>query len=534
MTAARRGSWLPLMLTDEGETVVGVTKSRGSGRGDLSGLVRSVVVWTVLLGLLGAAAGGLVGLRLGRSTVAKAAVLVNPLAGNPFNPGSRGEDLLNLQSEAALLVSDPVAARVAKAENSDLDPYLLLAGLSVDVPPNTQILNITYADASAEVAVRRAQDFAEAFLAFRAERTKTLLTGRIATIETELSNRNDELARLVTERQSTDSNTPRAALLNEQIRAVGAQIGELRTRLTDLSTGGSEPGLIITPASVETSRISLPLALALLGAALGIVLGLVVSMLRRHRRGVIHDESDIEACGLSVLARVPAEELDRAAAGDLAKLDEVEIGPGLKELRSRILATAERRPWALMLAGTAAQDELASAAATVTALAQSRLNTIVVDISGSSRGLSFDLDLTPGPGLLEALEGQRVEPLLVPVAPGLRVLRLGSGEGDPDALLSSDAVAGVLTTLRSMADLVVVVTSSLDGSRAEAWVRWVDSVLVEVPASDATREHVLAAVENLDSSKVHGALLVAGSRRRPGSRIQRKSATQLDEVSSTA
>ena len=92
----------------------------------------------------------------------------------------------------------------------------------------------------------------------------------------------------------------------------------------------------------------------------------------------------------------------------------------------------------------------------------------------------------------------------------------------------------MLTTLRSMADLVVVVTSSFDGSRAEAWARWVDSVLVEVPASDATREHVLAAVENLDPSKVHGAVLVAGSRRRPGSRIQRKGATQLDEVSSTA
>lgn len=510
--------------------------NRAQGPGLLRRALASSLAWIIALSMLGALAGAALGFRMARNSTATASVLVNPLAGNPFYPGSRGEDLVNLQSEAALLVSDPVAELVATSEGSDQPPWELLSGLSVDVPPNTQIVAISYTHSSAEVAVRRAQAFAESFLAFRAQRTKRSLDSRTATIQAELSERNDELARLVTEQATAGEGGARAQLLAEQVRAVGAQIGELRTRLTDLSTGSSDPGLIITPASVETSRIPVWATLGVLGLLGGLLLGVGLGVFRGHRRGIVRDRSDIEACGVEVLARLRAAELDEIAAVDPAELATVPVGPGVKRVRAHVLAESDRRPWVVMIAAAADSGDTppAGVAGIGVALAQSRLSTIIVDLAGSGRGVLADFDIRSGAGLLQALDGQRASDLLVDVAPGLRLLRFGEVSGDPDALLASDGAATVLTALRGMADVVLVAGSVLGGARSRSWLRWVDSVVVEVADGSTTRDQVLSSVDAVDPDKLIGAILLTGTRHRPLGRKEARNVLVSAETASPA
>ena len=129
--------------------------------------VRAVVVLlavsVVCLGAgaaLGAAAAGV----LASTYTAHATVLVTPLEGNPFNPTGNGDDLENLQSEAQLAQSDAVANLVA---SSALDPA---GDLTVEVPPNTQLLEFSYQAAGGAAAARDGvQELASAYLKFRSE-----------------------------------------------------------------------------------------------------------------------------------------------------------------------------------------------------------------------------------------------------------------------------------------------------------------------------------------------------------------------------
>ena len=122
-----------------------------------------IIVLTLLGGVLGLAAG----LLRGQSHTARASVLISPLVGNPFYPGGRGDELINLETEAQLVSSDPVARDVASQVDGDPTTSDVLSGLAVTVPPNTQILTVDYTAGSKAKAEERAQAFAEAYLDFR-------------------------------------------------------------------------------------------------------------------------------------------------------------------------------------------------------------------------------------------------------------------------------------------------------------------------------------------------------------------------------
>ena len=70
-----------------------------------------VVIVALALGQLGFAWG----LRQERSSTATAVILLNPVEGNPFAPdGTAGADLVDLETEAQLVVSHDVARLVAE------------------------------------------------------------------------------------------------------------------------------------------------------------------------------------------------------------------------------------------------------------------------------------------------------------------------------------------------------------------------------------------------------------------------------------
>src|SRR5262245_40874856 len=110
----------------------------------LGRIVRGHVWLVVGCTLAGLVLGFLVSTRVDTAASATTTVLLNPLDGNPFYPSTRGEQLVNMGTEAQALRSDAVAALAAKAAKTDTPPGDLLDNLTVTNPPNSQILEVTY------------------------------------------------------------------------------------------------------------------------------------------------------------------------------------------------------------------------------------------------------------------------------------------------------------------------------------------------------------------------------------------------------
>ncbi|MGI3784465.1 MAG: hypothetical protein ACRYG2_27205, partial [Janthinobacterium lividum] len=97
----------------------------------------------MVLGIVGAVVGALVGLRLASVHTATASVLVSPLNGNPYASTGNQTSLVNLETEAQLVSSAPVLAAVQQKVDG-VDASGLQSGLTVTVPANTQILTIAF------------------------------------------------------------------------------------------------------------------------------------------------------------------------------------------------------------------------------------------------------------------------------------------------------------------------------------------------------------------------------------------------------
>jgi uncharacterized protein involved in exopolysaccharide biosynthesis len=104
--------------------------------------------WIVALALvIGAGAGTDYNRRLPREYVSSASVLVYPAGQDANVSGGRTRAEINLDTEAQLVRSTAVATYAAEVLNRD-DAEQLAAGIYVEVPPNTSVLQIKFATSS--------------------------------------------------------------------------------------------------------------------------------------------------------------------------------------------------------------------------------------------------------------------------------------------------------------------------------------------------------------------------------------------------
>jgi len=264
--------------------------ARHRPRGKQTGLLLLLVLLTLLGGLVGFATGAW---RAGQFT-AESTVLVAPLDGNPYSPGGKGDDLVNLETEAQLVSSDAVARAVLEdvGGTSTTD---LLNGLHVTVPTNTQILVISYTAPNGATARSGARGFAQAFLNFRSKRADRVATAQAERIQNEIDTQTSELNDLV-KKQSAEKLDVRKAVLQKQISGATSQIGQLRTALTTVQTGEVDPGQVLTPAHVVTrdprdNKIIFATAGALFGLALAALV--IFSVARVRRLTTLADEGRV-------------------------------------------------------------------------------------------------------------------------------------------------------------------------------------------------------------------------------------------------
>jgi polysaccharide biosynthesis transport protein len=426
--------------------------------------VRAVLATFAIVALL-TAAGAAWGDRRAQVHEASALILLNPLVGSPFSPENTRDSLVNLETEAQLVRSDAVARMVASDTTSDASVSELLRDLSVEVPPNTQLLKLTYRARADATAVQRAQAFARAYLRYREERSRAELADRNAQIQEQIRERTERRGKATIELGKVPPQGSAAVLLQQELIEITSQIGQLRTQSAALQTESSDPGQMVTPAAPQGAP---PLGWTVLGSLAGLTVGAGLSVAlgatRRHRHPTLGD--DVALQHLLTERGVPF----------LGSSDAVD------EVRGNLLAAPFAQPATLLVAGLGQVDgALDRGRALADSLVRAERRALVVDLStdGADLPREFaqedtvldDLIASPRMGLLLLQLQKRADVVLLLVGPahGVRARVLASradrillecdSEVTPtqlttalqDAERSGTPIAGVVRVVRHIA-----------------------------------------------------------------------------------
>lgn len=259
--------------------------------------------WKIVAGILvlGSAAGFLLALQRPVTQSSTASILINPLIGNPFTPEGEGDDLVSLQSESQLVVSDSVTAAVAEELELETSNRLLGSGVRVTVPPNTQILELSVSGANAQSVQDVAEALSETYLQTREMLAAQSIESQSATLEDKIS---ETQASLVTA-QTLANTGPRADRRLQARLADGYQtdLFNLRADLIEVESTALDPGRVITPATpAQASSSVIRILLLALGVLGGLVLGLLLAVVRERKANLVRSTADLQQLAVPILA----------------------------------------------------------------------------------------------------------------------------------------------------------------------------------------------------------------------------------------
>lgn len=460
-----------------------------------SGSRRAVVA--VLLLTVVAAAVGAVGAVLwagGRDQqrVATAVVLLHPLEGNAFSPVGRGDELVNLETEAQLVRSDAVATMVLEDLGLEGEPATVLDDVSVAVLPNTQLLEISVEHPDADTAVERTDAFASAFLAYRQSRSESAVFEQTARFEELIRKREDERDLALDRLADAPDGSTGATVAQQQVEEFTVEISSLRAQLAAVQAASRDPGQLVTPGAVESPGVlESPAVLALAGAlaAGGAALVLGLAAIRGGR-----DPERVP------LVTVPPEIPVLGRLVPPARSDSEAVA----SVRSTVLSGTAQRPL-LVLCGTAEDADESTLFPLVTeAFAKARYEVIAIDatVAAHADALGELLSEESGPDDVLVEYGSCLlepEPVHGP--------RPARRDELPD-LAASAGMVRVLGELGKRADIVLIHPGSLLSPLARALVVCVDAVVVEAPAGATTTEGLTELAGLVERSRARLAGLV--------------------------
>lgn len=467
-----------------GVPVLGVTNDQSSRKALLILVSKRLWILTVVLSFAGAAVGYLAGGYFPQSQSVSATVLVAPLEGNPFYPSSRGEQLINLTTEAIVLKSDAVAQLVLKQTNSSETPAVLLKGLSTNVPPNTQLIEISYEHRDAAVAIQRAQAFADSFLEFRTNRAKTYLDGQIAGIQTETKNLADRMEAMAKQLKVVGTNAVQKTVLEARLSAGAGQIAALGARESSLATTRIDPGQVITPAGPDRAPlIGTKEILGLFGLLTGLAVAAAIVLFSARGRRVVKRRSELEvyrnSCTLLVPTAMPTSRFasDPTSSGASQSADYIKF-------RSQLLALFQggnKRVFLLVTSGQLSTG-LLSTAVVAEALVASKIQSIFIDTTGE-----LDIPGTPLPGALglgEALQDtSSLSDFITTDGPFLKIMGPGNFSSKPEAGFPTHRFNELLSATTRIVDVVIVIANDLSQPLTQSLVASIPTVLMEVQVS---------------------------------------------------
>jgi capsular exopolysaccharide synthesis family protein len=295
----------------------------------------------------------------------------------------------------------------------------------------------------------------------------------------------------------TDTDPARAQAIAESI---GSEFADLVERVETPQGSAAPPVQVSVVAApelpTEPSSPKVPLAVAA-GLAVGLLLGAGIAVVRDRLDTSVRSEDDaVAASGSPVLGVVP---VDRRTSGETTS-DPV-MDEAFRILRANLtFATVDRKPRTLMIT-SALQGEGKSTTAIQLAEALSHGGAKVVLVEGDLRRprITRYLGLVGGVGLTNVLtDSVKVDEVLQRAGnSGLKVLGAGPTPPNPGELLGSAAMSRVLSDLTERFDLVVIdAPPLLPVADAAALAALCDGVLLCVrwggtPRHDVERSQVI-------------------------------------------
>jgi polysaccharide biosynthesis transport protein len=452
---------------------------------------------------LGALAGWAYAQSMPATWTSSARVLVDPAVGNPFAPtpsSVRQDELTSLQTEAQVARSAEVLRAVAR-QSTDLTTGQLERRVQVSVPPNTQILEISYSASDPVVAQQVPNAVADSYLENRARRADEVNAARIDRVESQtLGVVNDLRAATAAAQVGSPAERSFQAELAEALRN---ELVSLRAQRSSLENSESPAGAVISPASSATNAGALTELLMPVGGALaGLVIGCLLAVLLQRFRGKVRSGSEVEAAGLPVVAAVPP---PSRRARLLRRGDAEAVDTTIRRLRATIL-DLDPRPNVITIApagGGESNADVSEAVAESLVKAGHRVVLVRPDSHPSTGGLRI-----AETGLAQALLHDRLNvlDLLQPsVDPLLCLLPGGGFTAESRELLVADRLRAVLSPLVEAGHLVVIQSPGADSAEGEAMLGAADLGLVVVTVG-RTRPHD---VERAAQVRTRGAALAA-------------------------
>jgi uncharacterized protein involved in exopolysaccharide biosynthesis/Mrp family chromosome partitioning ATPase len=430
--------------------------------------------------------------------------------------GGRTSGSVDMDSEAQLVQSITVATIAAHALHSTATPTGLMNHLTVTVPANSEVLQISCIQHTPDLAAACAQAFANAYLQNRSTTSTNQLNAQIRSLRTQVAPLQQDVANLQAKVAAEPANSPQRAAAQAQLSSDQGQLSALTHQVGVLSgdLADSSGGSIITNAAPPTKPVSpKPLLILPSGLVAGLLIGLILAFWLDRRDKRVHGAADLRrGLDLPVLATLSTKQRDplptlaapRSQAGrkfaELADSTTAALGEG-----SHVLFVAG----ASLGAGTSV-----TAANLAAALARTHSDVILVcaDLNHSVTPELFDLDR--GPGLAEVLAGKTTVWEVAQRPAGFARLRVISPGLDASLVLYNfqhDVNREFIDELRKNSSMVVIEGQSAGGdSDTFSLAEFADTALIVVEVDGTRRPEVEETLQRLDRLRtpVLGAVLL--------------------------
>lgn len=445
-----------------------------------------------------------------RTYTATADVYVNATASNNNAALGRTGGTVNMDNEAQIAQSQDVAAIAARRMHSTLPLQTLLKQISVTVPANTTVLDISCKGHPRAAAAACANDFAAAYLSVRLSETATTFSNALAALEAKANGLTALISRLRVQIAKLPASSPKHTIdsldlgeANNQLSSVDTQINQLVPELSSLQAPRNTlVGHVITPASLPTSPSS-PRALLLLPSGLlaGLLIGLILAFIAERRDDRVHAARDVERFfDLPVLLAVSARKTKARAAlaAPWSRADQE-----FAELAQHIAAGPRETNHVLLVAGTSAGAGGSAVAANLgVMLARTGADvTLICTDPAMVTPRLLGIDGPGGRGLSEILAGTASVPDVALEPPGTTRLEVITAGQNASTLASveQDAIRSMLDDLRLDARFVIIEVSSVgDAPGAFTLAEFADAAIVAIEENVTQRADVEDCLLRLD------------------------------------
>lgn len=438
---------------------------------------------------------------------------------------------LPAETQAKLVPTSVVAARVAKALGLGVSPETLMRSVKVSVAGD-RLLEVTATHASPELAAAVANAFTEQYLSHRKEQALQAIralsdavgaaqsevqTG-LAGLDSRTTTLSGEIAALTS---SVDQGDQAAGVRRAQAQAeldrLSAERGRLSDELEELRVRGDElqlgatttdVGHVIARANIPTRPAGMgPLGKGAAGALAGLVLGVAVALLMEQLKGRVQArEEAASATGAPVLGAVPAlSRSPRARSSGLLVALANPSSPAAEEYRilwANLAAqgVGTRLHCLLVTSPGPAEGKSATVANIAVASAASGLRTLAISADLRRPRLHGIFQTPRSPGLVDVLRGKiplssAIHPTEVP---NLWVLPSEAEPHTGSDLLASPRLNQILSEAASHADVIVLDAAAVsDGADASILARVAGASLLAIRSGASGKATVMRAATTL-------------------------------------